>query len=211
MIFDLEALPEKERYKLLACTVVPRPIAWVVTTDGEGRPNAAPFSFFNVFSPDPAVVGFSVGRRATGRAKDTAENIHARGQFVVCMVSEETAGAMNLTAVDVPPGTDELQLAGLTAVPSVSVAPPRILESPVAMECEIFRVVDLGSYELILGKVLTMHVRDDCVLDAERNYLDTAKLHLVGRMEPPSAYIRCGDRFAMPRLTEASLPVSRDA
>jgi flavin reductase (DIM6/NTAB) family NADH-FMN oxidoreductase RutF len=201
MLFDLRSLPEKECYKLLAGIVVPRPIAWVVTTDRAGRPNAAPFSFFNVLSSDPPVVGFGVGRREGGKAKDTADNIQARGQFVVCVVSEETALAMNVTAVDFPPGTDELDLACLATAPSALVAPPRIGESPAALECERFQTIDLGAYELILGRVLAIHVRDDCVLDAERNYLDTAKLRVIGRMEPPAAYIRCSDRFGMPRST----------
>jgi flavin reductase (DIM6/NTAB) family NADH-FMN oxidoreductase RutF len=209
MLFDLEALPDKERYKLVTSTVVPRPIAWVVTLDGEGRVNAAPFSFFNVFASNPLVVGFSIGARPAGGSKDTLGNIVARGQFTICMVSEDTAQQMNVTAIDVAPGVDEIAMAGLTTAPSSRIAPPRIAESPVALECETYKLVEIGNYTLVLGRAVALHVRDDCVLDASRNYIDAKKLRLVGRMEAPAGYIRTTDRFDMPRLTEEAFRRSR--
>jgi flavin reductase (DIM6/NTAB) family NADH-FMN oxidoreductase RutF len=205
MLFDMTAIPARERYKLLTSTVVPRPIAWVVTKDGEGSCNAAPFSFFNVFADDPPVVGFSAGGRRSGGDKDTIANIRATGQFVVCLVSEETAVAMNVTGAEVAAGVDETKLAGLSTAPSARVAPPRIAESPVAMECETFQAVPIGDYVLMLGRVLAMHVRDDCVLDAGRHYVDSARLGLIGRMAAPDWYLRTTDRFAMPRLRPEDL------
>jgi len=205
MLFDMTTLPPKERYKLLTSTVVPRPIAWVVTLDGEGRRNAAPFSFFNVFASDPPVIGFSIGERPSGGNKDTIANIRAAGQFVVCLVGEDTAAAMNVTGAEVAPGIDETVLAGLGTLPSVRVAPPRIAESPVAMECETFQIVPIGNYVLVLGRVLAMHIRDDCVLDAERHYIDSAGLKLIGRMAAPDWYVRTSDLFAMSRLSPADL------
>lgn len=201
MLFDMNAIPPKERYKLLTSTVVPRPIAWVVTQDAQGRRNAAPFSFFNVFANDPPVVGFSAGERMAGGDKDTIANIRATGQFVVCLVGEETATAMNVTGAEVETGVDETKLAGLSVEASVKVAPPRIAESPVAMECETFQIVPIGDYVLMLGRVLAMHVRDDCVLDAKRHYIDSGKLNLIGRMAAPDWYVRTTDRFSMPRAT----------
>jgi len=205
MLFDMTALPPKERYKLLTSTVVPRPIAWVVTLDGEGRRNAAPFSFFNVFASDPPVIGFSIGERPSGGNKDTMANIRAAGQFVVCLVGEDTAAAMNVTGAEVAPGIEETVLAGLGTLPSVRVAPPRIAESPVAMECETFQIIPIGNYMLVLGRVLAMHIRDDCVLDAGRHYIDSAGLKLIGRMAAPDWYVRTSDLFAMPRLSPADL------
>ncbi len=201
MLFDMNLIPPKELYKLLTSTVVPRPIAWVVTQDAQGRRNAAPFSFFNVFANDPPVVGFSAGERMSGGNKDTIENIRATGQFVVCLVGEETAAAMNVTGAEVETGIDETKLAGLSTAPSVKVAPPRIAESPVAMECETFQIVPIGDYVLMLGRVLAMHVRDDCVMDAGRHYIDSAKLKLIGRMAAPDWYVRTTDLFSMPRAT----------
>lgn len=205
MLFEMDAVAPRDRYKLLAATVVPRPIAWVVTEDGEGRRNAAPFSFFNVVSGDPPVVGFSVERRRSGAAKDTMANIAAGGQFVVCLVPFALAGAMNVTAADLPPGAEETAAAGLELRPSALVAPPRIAASPAALECETFRLVPIGAYCLVLGRVLAVQIRDDCVLDAARCHVDTAKLDLIGRMAAPDGYLRTTDRFAMPRVTAEEL------
>ncbi|MBP0445255.1 flavin reductase family protein [Roseomonas sp. SSH11] len=206
MLFDFEALPKKDRYKLVVSSIVPRPIAWMVTQDAQGRTNAAPFSFFNVFSNDPVVVGIGVGARGMGGEettdyKDTMANIEATGEFTVCMVSEDTAEAMNITAADYPPGVDELQMAGLTTAPSAKIRVPRIAESPVALECRIWQVVPIGTHRLVLGEVLAIHIRDDCMLDPQRLYVDTPKLGLVGRMHGSGWYARTTDRFDLPRVT----------
>lgn len=206
MLFDFEGLAKKDRYKLVVSTIVPRPIAWMVTQDAEGRTNAAPFSFFNVFSNDPVVVGIGVGARGMGgeerdEFKDTMANIEAVGEFTVCMVSEETAEAMNVTGADYPPGVDEIAQAGLTTAPSARIRVPRIAESPVALECRVFQVIPIGGHRLVLGEVLAVHVRDGCMLDAARFYVDTPKLNLVGRMHGGGWYTRTTDRFDMPRVT----------
>jgi flavin reductase (DIM6/NTAB) family NADH-FMN oxidoreductase RutF len=202
VIFDLEALPPKERYKLLTACVVPRPIAWVVTVDKAGVVNAAPFSFFNVLSQDPPVLGVSIEPTHDGATKDTLNNILATEQFTVCLVAAANAQAMNVTAIPFGAEVDELAAAGLTAVASTKIAPPRIGESPVAMECVLHQVVPIGGHRLVLGRCVAMHVRDDCVLDAQRNYIDTAKLDLIGRMQTPGGYARMTDGFEMKRVTE---------
>ena len=203
MLFDFSELPALDRYKLLVSSVVPRPIAWVVSQDGAGVVNAAPYSFFNAFSDDPAVVGFGAGPRPEGTLKDTASNIRTTGQFVVCLVSESTIQGMNVTAADFPPGVDELVEAGLSTTPSSKVRPPRIAESPVALECERFQLVPAGRHTIVLGQVVAMHIRDDCVLDPAKRYVDTPKLGLVGRMHGRGWYARTTDRFEVPRITAA--------
>jgi flavin reductase (DIM6/NTAB) family NADH-FMN oxidoreductase RutF len=201
MLFDFETLAVQDRYKLLVSTVVPRPIAWVVTQDAGGRLNAAPYSFFNVFSADPPVVVFGIGGRKPGDVKDTGQNIRETGQFTVCLVNQDAAQAMNVTAIDFPPEVDELVEAGLTTVASTRVKPPRIAESPVALECERFLIVELNTDRaLVLGRVVAMHVRDDCVLDAQRCHIDTPKLDLIGRLHGGGWYTRTADRFEMPRI-----------
>jgi flavin reductase (DIM6/NTAB) family NADH-FMN oxidoreductase RutF len=201
MFFDFADIPAKERSKLLISTVTPRPIAWVVSQDSTGRTNAAPFSFFNAFASDPPVVGIGIGSHTPQRPKDSRANIQETGQFVVNLVSEETAEAMNITAIDFKPGVDELVQAGLTPLPSVRVKPPRIAESPVAMECELIQIVDLGTNTgLVLGLVLAMHIRDDAVIDAARHYIDTPKLKLIGRMHGSGWYARTSDLFHMTRI-----------
>lgn len=201
MLFDFETLPAKERYKLLVSTVVPRPIAWVVSQDAAGQVNAAPYSFFNAFGDDPAVVAIGCGPRAPGVPKDTLANIKATGQFVVCLVPQEQMESMVVTAADFPAGTDEVAIAGLTRLASTKVAPPRIAESPVAMECETFQLVEAGRHTIVIGKVLAMHVRDDAVANAEKHYIDTPRLGLVGRMHGSGWYVRTTDRVEVPRYT----------
>ena len=201
MMFDFETLPARDRYKLLVSTVVPRPIAWVVSQDLAGQVNAAPYSFFNAFGDDPAVIAIGCGPRAPGVPKDTLANIRATGQFVVCMVPEAQMHAMVVTATDFPEGTDEMEIAGLTKVASTRVAPPRIGESPVAMECETFQLVEAGRHTIVIGRVLAMHVRDDAVMNIEKSYIDTPKLELVGRMHGSGWYARTTDRVEVPRYT----------
>jgi len=201
MLFDFATMAMQDCYKLLVSTVVPRPIAWVVTQDAGGRLNAAPYSFFNVVSADPPVVVFGIGGRKPGNVKDTGQNIRETGQFTICLVNQAAAPAMNVTAIDFPPEVDELAEAGLTTAPSARVKPPRIAESPVALECERFLIVDLNTdRSLVLGRVVAMHVRDDCVLDAARCHIDTPKLDLIGRMHGGGWYARTADRFEMPRI-----------
>ncbi len=200
MLFDFKEIPGKECYKLLVSTVTPRPIAWVVTQNAEGIPNAAPFSFFNAFSGEPPVVGIGIGSHTPSRAKDTRANILKTRQFVVNLVSESNAEAMNITAIEFDSSVNELEQAGLTPVPSSLVKPPRIAESPVAMECELMQIVDLGETGLVLGRVLAMHIHDEMVLDAEKHYIDTPKLKLLGRMHGRGWYARTSDLFDMPRI-----------
>lgn len=202
MLFDLATVDPSIGYKLLVSTITPRPIAWVVSQDAAGTLNAAPFSFFNALSSDPPVIGIGIGRRPSGTAKDTRANISATGEFVVNLVSEETAAAMNVTAIDFPPGVDELREAGLTTLPSARVRPPRIAESPVAFECVLMQIVELGpNSSLVLGRVAAIHVRDESVIDAHRGHVDTPSLRLIARMHGSAWYARTTDRFEMPRLT----------
>jgi flavin reductase (DIM6/NTAB) family NADH-FMN oxidoreductase RutF len=201
MLFDFAELPPRERYKLLVSTITPRPIAWIVSQSAAGRLNAAPFSFFNAFAGNPPVVGIGVGSHEPGRPKDTRANILETKQFVVNLVSEQVAEAMNITAIEFPREVEELKQAGLTTAPSLHVKPPRIAESPVAFECELLQIVELGSDSgLVLGKVLAMHVRDEFVLDERKHYIDTPNLKLIGRMHGTGWYARTSDLFEMPRI-----------
>ena len=200
MLFDFSVMAARERYKLLVSTVTPRPIAWVVSQDAQGVNNAAPFSFFNAFAGDPPVVGIGIGSRKPDQAKDSRANILETRQFVVNLVSEKNAEQMNITAIEFERGVDELVQAGLTTLPSVRVKPPRIAESPVAIECELIQIVDLGETGLVLGRVLAMHVDDEFVLDASKHYIDTPNLKLIGRMHGTGWYARTSDLFEMPRI-----------
>lgn len=203
MLFDMETLPQQDRYKILAASVVPRPIAWVTTRSRDGLVNAAPFSFFNAMGSDPPTVALGLLPRE-GRLKDTAANIQETAEFVVNLVSEANAEAMNVTCIDAPPEVDELELAGLTPVPSLKVAPPRIGESPVAFECRLIAAMVVGPRQtIVIGRVVAAHIDDACVLNAERCHIDTPQLRLIGRMHGSGVYVRTADRFEMQRPTWA--------
>ncbi len=179
--FDFDALEPRDRYKLLIGAVVPRPIAWVTTVDADGRPNAAPYSFFNCLSADPPILALGVENHADMRFKDTAANIRMTEEFTVNVVDVALAEAMSVTAIGFPPGVDEMAEAGLTAAPGLRVRCPYIAEAPVAFECRRHVTLALGrSREIILGEVLAMHARPGLV--NERLHVDPAGLDALGRM-----------------------------
>ena len=198
MEFDLIGEHQKLAYKLLAGLVTPRPIAWVTTQDEEGRINAAPFSFFNVFGTRPPIVGFSPGDKSPGIPKDTARNIRRTGEFVVNLVDEATAEAMNLTSAELAEGESEITFARLHTEPSATVTPPRITESPVALECKEWSTLEIGRNRLVIGVVQRLWVRDG-VLDPDTLLVDRDVFRPIGRMEVPAGYCRTRDHFVMPR------------
>lgn len=199
MHFDLESTAAGIAYKLLVATVMPRPIAWVVTKSAASVVNIAPFSFFNVMGDEPptVVLGISPGR--DGGLKHSAQNILDSGEFVVNLVPFALAGAMNLTSIDAPEGVSEAELAGLELTPSVKIAPPRISASPVALECRLLQRVATGPRQtLIVGEVLSIHIEDRFVLDETRGHVDTPGLDLVGRSFGAD-YVRTRDVFRLER------------
>jgi flavin reductase (DIM6/NTAB) family NADH-FMN oxidoreductase RutF len=200
MRFDLAALSATERYKLLAGLVVPRPIALVTTHSPDGRVNAAPFSFFNVFAEEPALVVLGLGISSVGGAKDTTVNIRDTGEFVINLVDEPIAEAMNLCAIDFPPEISEIEVAGFDLVPSQKVAPPRIAQAPVNLECRRHVTLEVARERyLVIGEVLVAHVRDG-LIDPATLRVDRDAYALIGRLFG-GGYVRTHNRFEMPRLT----------
>jgi flavin reductase (DIM6/NTAB) family NADH-FMN oxidoreductase RutF len=183
---DLDVASAKviDVYHLLVDVVAPRPIAWVTTVDIEGRPNLAPFSFFNAFGANPPVVVFSPTLRRDGGKKDTLLNIEATGEFVVNAATSALAERVNLTSKEVPPGENEIDLAGLRAAPSVKVRPPRVLESPVQLECKVLQVLPIGAgpiaANLVIGQIVFIHL-DDSILGPDGR-VDPRKLQSVARL-----------------------------
>lgn len=199
--FDFGTLSERQKYKLLIGTVVPRPIALVTTIDPEGRTNAAPFSFFNCLSAQPAILALGVENHEDMAFKDTARNIRLTGEFTVNIVSAGILQAMNVCAVPFAPGIDELHEAGLTAMAGNKVACPRIAESPVAFECRQHVTLEIGaSRQIILGEVLAAHI--DAALVNDRFHIDPHGLDAIGRMGG-HGYARTRDYFDLPTMSVA--------
>ncbi|MBC7871060.1 MAG: flavin reductase family protein [Chitinophagaceae bacterium] len=196
-----EALPWQSIYKILIGSVLPRPIGWISTVDENGRHNLAPFSFFNLVCPNPPHLLFCPNIRGSdSNPKDTLHNVRTTGEFVVNIVTESLAEAMNLTATELPADVDEFALAGLTAVPSVIVKPPRVLESPIHYECRVTQIVDVsdasGGASVVIGRVVYMHIRDDVLIDGDK--IDLARLQPIGRLAGAS-YSRVTDIFDLVR------------
>jgi flavin reductase (DIM6/NTAB) family NADH-FMN oxidoreductase RutF len=205
--FDLGAMSKADGYKLLAGVILPRPIAWIVSRDGEGRVNAAPFSFFNILSSDPPLVAIGFSAAPDREGKDTLSNIRARGEFVINLVPEELAEAMNVTATNAPRGMDETELAGLEVAPCSVVDVPRIAGSPVALECKLWQVIEPGgSSTIVLAKIVYAHVRATAFEDLARLHIDPAQMRLIGRMHGGGGYCTTRDVFNIERR---SWPVER--
>ncbi len=198
--FDLASLSQADTYKLLASVIMPRPIAWVVSRDNEGVVNAAPFSFFNIVSSDPPMVAISFTAPPDRGEKDTLANIVARKEFVINMVPEELAEAMNITATNAPRGTDETQLAGLEMAVCEVVDVPRIAASPVALECTLYETITPGGRStILLGRIVYVHVRTDAFSDVARLHIDPNQLRLIGRMHGAGGYTTTRDMFHIDR------------
>jgi flavin reductase (DIM6/NTAB) family NADH-FMN oxidoreductase RutF len=179
---SLPDLSPHDRYKLLCAVVTPRPIALVTTLDANGAVNAAPFSFFNVFSEDPPLVVLGLQHKADRTPKDTTRNIHRTGEFVVQMVDEALASAMNDCAIDFPAGDSEVIATGLATLPSVDVKVPRLAAAPFALECRRSVALAFGpGRELLVGEVLRVHAREGLV-DVSNMYVDFTAYRPIGRL-----------------------------
>ena len=159
MQFDFAALAARDRYKLMVSTILPRPIAWVVSQSAEGVVNAAPYSFFNGVGGDPPLCTISIEGRGSGGRKDTANNIRHSGQYVISLVNDAMCQDMVVTATDFDPATSEVEEAKLATAPSVKVTPPRIALSPVAFECETYQIVELPHDRDLVNRPDRLHAR----------------------------------------------------
>jgi flavin reductase (DIM6/NTAB) family NADH-FMN oxidoreductase RutF len=202
--FDPARLDAAAMYKLLIGSVVPRPIAWVSSVDAAGVPNLAPFSYFMAITHDPPTVAFSSGPRgaetsgARGK-KDTLANVEATREFVVNVVDDTLAAAMNVSSGDYPPEVDEFTEAGLAAAPGVKVKVPRVAQAPISMECRLAQIIAVGRlpHHLIMGEIVHLHVRED-VYDTATGRIDVRRLRPVGRLAG-HLYTHVHDIFEMKR------------
>ena len=190
-------LPPRDAYRLLISVVVPRPIGWVSTLGADGTLNLAPFSFFNAVAGHPPTIMVSVGRRS-GQVKDTLRNAQETGEFVVNIVDESLAEAMNTTSGEWPYEVNEFERAGLTTTPSVEVKPPRVAEAMVAMEAKVSQIVPIEQaiYTMILGRIVRYHLREGLL--RPNGLVDSTQLRPVARLGGDE-YATLGKVFEMVR------------
>ncbi|GGJ59961.1 flavin reductase family protein [Streptomyces brasiliensis] len=180
--YDVEALRTNDAYKLITGVVQPRPIAWVSTISPAGVRNLAPFSFFTIASREPVTLFLSIG--ATSRPghelKDTLANLLATRELVVNVVSLPALEAMVRSSAEVPEHIDEFDYAGLDAISSDEVSPPRVVQAAVAMECRVDEVKQVGTDTAVFARVVRLHASDGIVNDSF--HVDSAALQAVGRI-----------------------------
>ena len=182
MEINFQDISPRERYKLLSSTVIPRPIALVSSRGLDGVDNAAPYSFFNVFSEDPPIVILGLQNKDDGSPKDTTRNILETSEFVVNLIDRKMAEAMNNCAVDFPPEVSEFDITGLNRAPSKLIGANRIAEAPVALECRQTFTIKLNkNRDICLGEVLYMHIRDD-IIDAKTKRIKIENYEIVARL-----------------------------
>ena len=192
-------ISERDNYKLLKGSVIPRPIAFVSTQSEEKIVNAAPFSFFNIVSSNPPMLSVSIQRKA-GAMKDTASNIKATKQFVIHIVDNLNVNEINKTAANLPADSSEINLTNLTLVPSSEIAVPAIKESKIRFECELVQALELGEgdavgCDLIIGRIVAYHFDESVYQDGKIN---PHALQAISRLAG-NDYAKVGDIFTIER------------
>lgn len=209
LTIDPKETPQKDLHQFILGTVAPRPIAFVSTLDEEGRPNLAPYSFFNAFSSNPPIVVFSSNRKSSDNTtKDTLHNVRIGGECVINAVNYSIVRQMAVASVEFPSGVSEFEKTGLTPIPSDLVKPFRVAESPANMECKVKDIITLGegggAGHLIICEVVRMHIAKHVLMD--NNRIDPDKMDLMGRLGR-AYYVRChGD--AIHTIVQNYTPVS---
>jgi len=210
MEFDFETLDSQSRYRLLTNFIGPRPIALVTTKSEAGHNNAAPMSFFNVFSHDPAIVVLGIQPRLSGEQKDTMVNIRRSREFAISMVDLALSEQMLICGLGFDSEVDELDVAGLSPVAcsKIDVSYPR--EAPCVFECRVERLIDYPRRTLVLGEVVQMHVRRNC-LDVEGHYVDPEFYQPIARLHADN-YVTSDRQFVLkaPPIGDFSKPKQVD-
>nr|WP_263327419.1 flavin reductase family protein [Neobacillus sp. Marseille-Q6967] len=196
---DPKAISERDNYKFLIGSIIPRPIAFVTTLSKDGVLNGAPFSYFNIVSSNPPMISISI-QRTGGRQKDTARNIMEKKEFVVHIVDEQNVEKVNQTAASLPPDQSEIELAKFTPTESARISVPGIKEAKIRMECRLEHLLELGGQgtsgcDLIIGKIVQYHIDEEIY---QNGRIDPVGLAAVSRLAGTN-YAKIGEIFQMER------------
>ena len=193
--YDLATMKQHDRYKLLISLVIPRPIALVTTLGPTGVVNAAPFSFFNIFSEQPPLAVLGLQSKPGGALKDTSAHIRDQGAFVINLVDEALGAQMNQCAVDVPSDISEIDAAKLNLLPSEKVKIPRIAEAPASLECRHYTTLEVSAQRrLAIGEIVHVHVRGG-LWDPDKMRVDMTQYRPLARLYG-NFYASLGEPFA---------------
>lgn len=196
--FSPNEISERENYKFLIGSIIPRPIAFVTTETSEGIVNGAPFSYFNIVTANPPMISISV-QRQNGRQKDTARNAIEKKEFVVHIVDDLNVAAINQTSAQLPSNESEVQLAGLTLVESTEISVPGVKEAKVRMECVLERSIPLGQNDegcdLLIGRIVHYHIKEEIYHNGR---IDASKLNAISRLAG-NDYAKIGEVFTINR------------
>jgi len=200
MKIDPKDLDYEDVYRLFMGAIVPRPIALVSTIGADGVFNLAPFSAFTTASLKPSLIQINIGWKKDGQKKDTLVNIEFSKDFVVNVVNEALAEAMNQSSAEYPPNVDEFKEVGLTPVKADIVKAPMVAESPVNMECQLVQTLEFGDLprrsSVVIGEVVRLHIKDELYVNGE---IQMFELRVVGRLGG-GLYCRTTDIFELERL-----------
>ncbi|WP_456393885.1 flavin reductase family protein [Nitratifractor sp.] len=197
MLYEYDRLEAGDRYKLMAQSVVPRPIAWIVSESEGGIFNVAPFSYFTPLSSEPPTLIVSVGHRPDGRPKDTLHNLRERGRCTLCLPAPEQIEAMHYSSKPLEPGEGEAERFGIALTEWIPGFPPRIAGAPTAFACRLLQEVDLPGSKTrpLILEIVAQYLEDGCVTDPERLRLHCETLARVG-----AAYATLSEPIPAPEI-----------
>jgi len=196
MYFDMQKTPKTDIYKLMSQTIIPRPIAWIVTED-EGIVNIAPFSYFTGLSSEPASVIVSIGHKSDGTPKDTLFNLRKHKRCTLCMVQEDALDKMHYTSKPLSHKESEAEAFGVSLVSEERGYPPRIDGTPVAYYCTLNQEIDLGGGSTIpvILNIEEIYIRDDVIEEKEKLAVSFKPVARIGK-----SYAFLGEEVTPPSI-----------
>ena len=200
MYLDMSTLAVPEVYALMTQTIIPRPVAWVLSDNGNDTYNLAPFSYFNALCSDPPMVMLSIGLRPDGSAKDTRVNIEERRDFVLHIAHREMASNLTASSATMAPGVSEIDALGLATVPMQGSRLPRLADCRIAYACELVNITFIKKQAIVMAELKHLYVADEVVGEDAKGRLKVLgdKVDPLGRLGG-GEYVTAGELIDIAR------------
>ena len=185
MNIEMSTLAPSQVYHLLTQTIIPRPIAWVLTESGSENYNLAPFSYFTAISSQPPLLMFSVGSKPNGEIKDTVRNVLETGQMVIHIANVDFAEAVAQSAATLPHGESEVEASNLELCPMEEFELPRVKDCPIAFGCKLYEIKEIGDspQHLVFAEIEHVYIDPKMIVDRDdRLHIDTMKVNPLCRL-----------------------------